>query len=637
MTKSQFLVAANQIASELGILATNVEHNISEYENHEFSCDASGQTQSGFPRFELSVWYSMRPTLTHKPGLQASIEIQHEEHTRFEQDDDITPHLGAPNFLIRWAGWAMHKFNLEYNPINLETYLGPQIIHIYGYSGSDVAVAEFQLLMKGLQVANTNVTVLKFRHVDPNLDWYRSYSYGVWAKAESDGNGLWIFFCDPAGLDSGGSYGDYRIIEQSIHDLGKNVTIKNFDIKKEDLERFVFQRNQKYSELHSLYESDAKSLFESLDFHPIVKEAASKLFENGHYPECVFAAFRDLVAYVKTKSGRSDLDGVSLMGTVFSKDSPILALNELRSTSDKDEQDGFKFLYMGATAAFRNPPAHEKIQLTDPKKALEYLTLASLLARRVDEARKVEGKDLTKESPTIPSQPAVSGSNRKESTSLSRDQLAYRALLREELITLRILLDNVTNPIEVPYSVWLSNHDIVVRRKLIGNDDEHDLIQGFYTDLQNRYDYQKTMQTPDAEFAKLNTDCIRAYDKVVTRVKFVADNEQAKEKLQTYAQLSEIVSRIIGGRRIVSRAIGSPIQPGDSIPIPSTDFEKIRGILEDKKSLIADSTSEAWGKARTTIIAHTQEHVLDLPLLFEFQKNVKYHLEFLQKQLPSLL
>jgi len=45
--KSQFLFAARQIVSDLGIDAANVKHNVTKYENDsEFYCDASGEAPS---------------------------------------------------------------------------------------------------------------------------------------------------------------------------------------------------------------------------------------------------------------------------------------------------------------------------------------------------------------------------------------------------------------------------------------------------------------------------------------------------------------------------------------------------------------------------------------------------------------
>ena len=100
-----------------------------------------------------------------------------------------------------------------------------------------------------------------------------------------------------------------------------------------------------------------------------------------------------------------------------------------------------------------------------------------------------------------------------------RDQLEYRAQLNAEIIKLgQLLFDG--RPQEIPYLVWLCDHDPVKRRRLIGNDVEHDLLQNFYTALQNRYDYQKQMVQPDAKFSELNQACIANYNIVMLKVDF---------------------------------------------------------------------------------------------------------------------
>ena len=72
------------------------------------------------------------------------------------------------------------------------------------------------------------------------------------------------------------------------------------------------------------------------------------------------------------------------MAEVFRLESPIIKLNQLRTQSDKDEQEGFMFLYMSAMQGIRNPKAHENIIHNDPYRALKYLSLASLLIEIID-------------------------------------------------------------------------------------------------------------------------------------------------------------------------------------------------------------------------------------------------------------
>ena len=120
--------------------------------------------------------------------------------------------------------------------------------------------------------------------------------------------------------------------------------------------------------------------------HPRIKDASARLFSDGHYADAVFNASKALVNFVKDKSIRHDLDGASLIGTVFSKNAPILAFNDLTDQSDKDEQEGMMHLFMGAVLAIRNPRGH-RVRSDSPEHALASLSFLSMLAYRLEEVK----------------------------------------------------------------------------------------------------------------------------------------------------------------------------------------------------------------------------------------------------------
>jgi len=129
-------------------------------------------------------------------------------------------------------------------------------------------------------------------------------------------------------------------------------------------------------------------LFDKMQFHQRIIAASKSLFESGHYSQAIFEAFKAVNNFVKEKSGLS-LDGKALMSKVFNEDAPIIKLNELLTQSDRDEQEGFKFLFMGAMVGIRNPKAHDNVIQTDPYRTLEYLGFASLLMKRIEEGKVV--------------------------------------------------------------------------------------------------------------------------------------------------------------------------------------------------------------------------------------------------------
>lgn len=136
---------------------------------------------------------------------------------------------------------------------------------------------------------------------------------------------------------------------------------------------------------------------DNLKLHSTIKKVSGELFKDGHYTSAIFEAYKALNNYVKQKSRRKKLDGKNLMAKVFGfaynqetdqiERKPMLQLNELRNRSERNEQEGFMFLFMGAMQGIRNPKAHDLVEQKDPYKTLQYLSVASLLAKRVDEAK----------------------------------------------------------------------------------------------------------------------------------------------------------------------------------------------------------------------------------------------------------
>ena len=87
---------------------------------------------------------------------------------------------------------------------------------------------------------------------------------------------------------------------------------------------------------------------ESLNLHPRILEVSKELFADGHHWPAVFEASKALMNYIQERSGRMDLDGANLARTVFSKNNPILAFNDLDTQTDQDEQEGMMHLFTGA-------------------------------------------------------------------------------------------------------------------------------------------------------------------------------------------------------------------------------------------------------------------------------------------------
>jgi uncharacterized protein (TIGR02391 family) len=130
--------------------------------------------------------------------------------------------------------------------------------------------------------------------------------------------------------------------------------------------------------------------FDRLNLHPRILDVSRDLFLDGHHWQAVFEASKALVNYIKERSGRHDLDGAPLAREVFSKNKPILAFNDLSDQTKQDEQEGMMHLFEGAILGIRNPGGHSFPEGPE-QRAVEYMSLLSLLAYRVQEATRRKG------------------------------------------------------------------------------------------------------------------------------------------------------------------------------------------------------------------------------------------------------
>ena len=124
--------------------------------------------------------------------------------------------------------------------------------------------------------------------------------------------------------------------------------------------------------------------FETRNIHPDLPPKVRKLFDNGHWEESVFQAFKFIEQEVKRISGVRGRTGYALMMDAFNESNARIKINSLVTDSEIDEQRGYKSIFAGAAAGIRNPRGHEVDIGDTPDEALDYLALASLLLRRLD-------------------------------------------------------------------------------------------------------------------------------------------------------------------------------------------------------------------------------------------------------------
>jgi uncharacterized protein (TIGR02391 family) len=121
------------------------------------------------------------------------------------------------------------------------------------------------------------------------------------------------------------------------------------------------------------------------NLHPEILNASGDLFTDGHYASAILEAFKCVELRVRSQSGLTG-SGQDLMARAFAGEAPPIDVRIEDGQSGQDEQEGFRFLFLGAMRGIRNPKAHEAISQFDPQRTLEYLGFASILMRRLDDA-----------------------------------------------------------------------------------------------------------------------------------------------------------------------------------------------------------------------------------------------------------
>jgi uncharacterized protein (TIGR02391 family) len=123
--------------------------------------------------------------------------------------------------------------------------------------------------------------------------------------------------------------------------------------------------------------------FDERNVHPEIVKVSKKLFDDGHYPQATFEAFKLLDRRVAAISRIRDT-GFKLMMAAFDETKPLIKLTALSNMSEIDEQKGFRHIFAGSATAIRNPRGHE-VNLPDPiGMCLDHLALASVLLRRLE-------------------------------------------------------------------------------------------------------------------------------------------------------------------------------------------------------------------------------------------------------------
>jgi uncharacterized protein (TIGR02391 family) len=125
--------------------------------------------------------------------------------------------------------------------------------------------------------------------------------------------------------------------------------------------------------------------FELRNIHQNIPNIVRELFDDGHYSQATFEAFKFIDKTIQKLSGTNE-SGLKLMMKAFSEISPLISITSNCTPSEKDEQQGYKFIFSGCVLGIRNPRGHEYNLKDSPEQCLDHLCLVSMLLRRLESA-----------------------------------------------------------------------------------------------------------------------------------------------------------------------------------------------------------------------------------------------------------
>ncbi len=124
--------------------------------------------------------------------------------------------------------------------------------------------------------------------------------------------------------------------------------------------------------------------------HPDVLRFCKAELVQENYFHAVFEATKSVAQKIRDLSGLTT-DGGDLVDEAFGLRKPLLAINSLRTETERSEHSGFANLIKGTFGTFRNVTGHApKITWSiSEEDALDLLSLVSYIHRRLDQAIRV--------------------------------------------------------------------------------------------------------------------------------------------------------------------------------------------------------------------------------------------------------
>lgn len=145
---------------------------------------------------------------------------------------------------------------------------------------------------------------------------------------------------------------------------------------------------QTLSEAHKRARNLHTKLSERKVHSEVLRFCQAELVADNYF-HAVFEATKSVADRIRDMTGLTN-DGAELIDKAFGIKSPLLAINTLRTETERTEQIGFSMLLKGIFGTFRNVTAHVpkiKWQMSEDD-ALDLLTMVSFAHRKLDKTVK---------------------------------------------------------------------------------------------------------------------------------------------------------------------------------------------------------------------------------------------------------
>lgn len=148
--------------------------------------------------------------------------------------------------------------------------------------------------------------------------------------------------------------------------------------------RVLSRRARKFENEEDFASLAAARLLPAEVLHPAMRKVVWQAFMRGEFDTAVFQAMRAVEIAVRDAAGFAAGDhGLTMIRNAFQKGKGQLS----KPSDDEGEQEALSHLFAGAYGRYRNPHSHRKVELDDPREAIEIIMLANHLLRIVEERR----------------------------------------------------------------------------------------------------------------------------------------------------------------------------------------------------------------------------------------------------------